>query len=103
LEESYRPVYTNFKLGQTQMGFDSSNRKPYVKRRHHLNPALKLYGTPIPVVKETKFLGITFDSKISFISHLKYLQDKRLKAMNLLRVIYSTDSGADSATLLTLY
>jgi hypothetical protein len=73
------------------------------KRRHHLNPDLKLDGTPIPVVKETKFLGIIFDSKLSFIPHLKYLNDKCLNAMNLLRMISSTDWGADSATLLKLY
>ena len=36
-------------------------------------------------MKETKFLGITFDSKLSFIPHLKNLRAKCLKAMNLLR------------------
>jgi hypothetical protein len=73
------------------------------KCRQHLESHLKLDGTPIPVVKETKFLRIIFDSKLSFIPHLKYLNDKWLKAMNLLRVISSTDWGANSATLLKLY
>jgi Reverse transcriptase (RNA-dependent DNA polymerase) len=75
----------------------------YNKCRHHLDPDLRLDGTPVLVVKETKFHGIVFDSKVSFIPHLKYLKDKCLKAMNLLRVIYCTDWGADCATLLKLY
>jgi hypothetical protein len=59
------------------------------KCRHHLDPDLKFDGTSVPVVKETKFLGIIFDSKPSFIPHLKYLKDKCLKATNLLRVIFN--------------
>jgi hypothetical protein len=57
----------------------------------------------IPVVKETKYLGIIFDSKLSFIPHLKNLRTKCLKAINLLRVLTTKDWGADSQTLLRLY
>jgi hypothetical protein len=73
------------------------------KCRHHLDPDLKLDGTPISVVKETKFLGIIVDSKLSFIPHLKYRKDKCLKTLNLLGVISSTEWDADSATLLKLH
>lgn len=73
------------------------------QRREHSDPDLRLYGSSIPVVEETKFLGLIFDKKLTFIPHIQYLKDKCLKAMNLLRVVAHTDWGADSATLLKLY
>jgi len=44
-------------------------------------------ATPVPVVEETKFLGVVFDRKLSFIPHIKHLKDKYTKALNLLRVL----------------
>ena len=73
------------------------------KRTPHSDPSLKLYNTDIPVVEEAKFLGILFDSKLSFKAHIANLKKKCLKAMNLLRVVAHTDWGADSTTLLRLY
>ena len=60
-------------------------------------------GSPIPVVEESKFLGILFDRKLSFIPHIKYLKTKCLKALNLLKVLSHTSWGADRTTLLKLY
>jgi hypothetical protein len=65
-----------------------------------VNP--NICNTEIPVVMETKFLGIIFDSKLTFKPHVANLRKKCLKAMNLLRVVAHTDSGADSTTLLRL-
>ena len=31
---------------------------------------VELYGSPIPVVEESKFLGIIFDRKLCFIPHI---------------------------------
>ena len=72
-------------------------------RKQHDDPVLHLYGSPIPVVEESKFLGILFDRKLSFIPHIKYLKAKRLKALNLLKVLSHTSWGADRTTLLKLY
>ena len=66
-------------------------------------PCLNLNGNCIPVVEETKFLGMIFDRKLSFIPHLRYLCTKCSKALNLLRVVAHTDWGADRDTLLYLY
>jgi hypothetical protein len=57
------------------------------KRLLHPDPCLKIYNSEIPVVNETKFLGLIFDSKLSFKPHIAYLKKKCLKAMNLLRVV----------------
>ena len=64
-------------------------------RKQHDDPVLHLYGSPIPVVEESKFLGILFDRKLSFIPHIKYLKAKCLKALNLLKVLSHTSWGAD--------
>ena len=72
-------------------------------RKQHDDPVLHLYGSPIPVVEESKFLDILFDRKLSFIPHIKYLKVKCLKALNLLKVLSHTSLGADRTTLLKLY
>jgi len=53
----------------------------------HSHPELILNEKSIPVVEETKFLGVNFDRKLTFISHMKYLRDKCTKAMNLVNVV----------------
>ena len=72
-------------------------------RKQHDDPVLHLYGSHIPVVEESKFLGILFDKKLSFIPHIKYLKAKCLKALNLLKVLSHTSLGTDGTTLLKLY
>ena len=64
-------------------------------RKQHYDLVLHLYGLPIPVVEESKFLGILFDRKLSFIPDIKYLKAKCLKALNLLKVLSHTSWGAD--------
>ena len=68
-----------------------------------LDPELKLGGVQIPVVKEVKFLGVWFDSKLNFITHLKYVKAKCVKALNLLKVVSNKDWGGDRKTLLRIY
>jgi len=72
-------------------------------RKPHPQPTLLLNGTPVPVVEETKFLGVIFDRNLSFIPNIKHLQDKCTKAQNPLRVLAHTSWGADQETLLHLY
>ena len=45
----------------------------------HHDPFLYIYGSPIPVVEEAKFLGLLFDKKLSFIPHIKALKARCLK------------------------
>ena len=53
--------------------------------------------------KTTKFLGVIFDRKLSFIPHIKYVKAKCLKALNLLKVSSHTTWGAERTTHLHLY
>jgi len=49
----------------------------------HSDTVLTVNGLPIPVVEETKFLGVIFDRKLSFLPHIRHLKDKCTKALNL--------------------
>ena len=59
----------------------------------HVDPDLKLYGTSMPVVAETKFLGSDFGRKLTFAAHIKYVKDRCLKALNLLHVCSALGLG----------
>ena len=92
----------------TRNGFKFSKSKTQcihfcLQRKIHADPALYIYGSQIPVVDESKFLGVIFDQKLSFISHIKYVKAKCLKALNLLKVLSHTSWGADRTALLHLY
>ena len=73
------------------------------KRGLHLDPQLFLDKSPIPVVEETKFLGVIFDRKLSFIPILNMFKKRGLKALNILKIIGSTEWGADRKIMLRLY
>ena len=73
------------------------------KRKLHPDPTLTIYNSEIPVVSQTKFLGIIFDSKLNFKAHIDYVRQKCDKAMNLLKVVSKMDWGADRGVLMRLY
>ena len=73
------------------------------KRSHLPEPELTLNGKKISVMRETKFLGVTFDQKLTFIPHMKALKTRCLKALDIIKVVSNQDWGADKSVLLNLY
>ncbi|KAK3877974.1 hypothetical protein Pcinc_017376 [Petrolisthes cinctipes] len=69
----------------------------------HSDPELFMYGHQIRCIEETRFLGLLFDKRLTWVPHLRTLKVSCLKALNLLRVLGHTSWGADRATLLRLY
>ena len=67
--------------------------------RLHFDPELTLDGVRIEVIPEFKFLGLLFDSNLSFILHINYLSNECDKALNLLLVVSSMDWVADRKVL----
>ena len=59
--------------------------------------------TPINVVKEAKFLGLIFDTKLTFKNHVQYIKSSCEKAPDILRVLGHDDWGADRIVLPRLY
>ena len=108
IERHLQRVLNKLQVWADENGFKFSTSKTVVMhfcrlKKEHSHPELFLNGTALRVVEETKFLGLIFDSKLTFIPHLKYLRKKCLQAINLLRVVGHYDWGADSSTLLKLY
>ena len=98
IERQLQQVLNNLSKWSNENGFKFSKTKIKCmhfcqSRKLHLDPELTLDGVQIEV-PEFKFLGLLFDSKLSFIPH---------KALNLLRVVSSMDWGADRKVLLRLY
>lgn len=92
----------------TRTGFRFSQQKTEVmvftrKRGIYNDPELWLGPTQLRVVKETKFLGMIFDSKLNWIPHLKMLKLKCLKAMNIMKIIAYHNQGTDTKTLMRIY
>ena len=68
-----------------------------------MDPVLKLDNNPIQFVKEAKFLGWIWDTKLTFEPRTKYLKARCQKSLNILKVLSRTEWGADWTTLLKLY
>ena len=69
----------------------------------HPDPDLILNGRRIICVEETRFLGLIFDRKLTWASHLRSLKASCLRALDILRVLAHTSWGADRTTLLRLH
>ena len=67
------------------------------------NPQLYLRNVKIPFNDTVKILGVTFDSKLRYDTHLKQLRDKCSKRLDVLKMISTTKYGADCKSMLHLY
>ena len=108
IERQLQQVLNKLEVWSNQNGFKFSKSKTKCMhfsqlRNDHSTPELRLGGTRIEVVPQFKFLGLIFDSKLTFIPHISYLFSKCQKALNLLRVASHTDWGADRSVLLRVY
>ncbi|GFW58611.1 putative RNA-directed DNA polymerase from transposon X-element [Trichonephila clavipes] len=52
---------------------------------------------------EVRFLGVIFDSKLTFLPHVLYLRKKCERSLNILKVLSNTLWGADRVSLLRVY
>ena len=81
IERQLQQVLNNLNKWSNENGFKFSKSKTKCMhfcnlRRLHLDPELTLDDVRIEVVQEFKFLGLLFDSKLSFITHINYLSNK---------------------------
>jgi len=71
--------------------------------RISLTNRLHILQQPIRMDIQTKFLGMIFDSRLTWAPHIKYLVDKCKKRLNIIRCLSGTGWGASKSTQLTLY
>ncbi|GFV70826.1 probable RNA-directed DNA polymerase from transposon X-element [Trichonephila clavipes] len=55
------------------------------KRNLHPDPSIHIGNIQIPVVSEVRFLGVIFDSKLTFLPHVLYLRKKCERSLNILK------------------
>ena len=66
-------------------------------------PTVRIGKTPLPVEESTKFLGLWWDSHLSFKKHISVLKAQCKEALNLIWVVAHLKWGGDRDTLLMLY
>ena len=64
---------------------------------------LKLFGGEIPIVSEVEFLGVTFDSRLTYEPQTKKSVARAYKRLNLLRTISSMSQKHNPEMLMVLY
>lgn len=57
----------------------------------------------LPIQNEHKFLGVTFDKKLTFLPHINILKKKASGALNILKVRSRKHWGSDRSCLLQVY
>jgi len=72
-------------------------------RRDAINARLKIGDNCVAVENKAKFLGLIFDSKLTWNQHVSYIVDKCKKRLNLLRAVSGNKWGASKKTLLLIY
>jgi len=73
------------------------------KRNCFVNIDLFLGDRQLQFVEEVRYLGLLFDRKLNWRSHLRQIKISCTRALNLLRVLSHPSVGTDHTTLLRLY
>lgn len=91
----------------TSHGFRFSSTKSFsilfTRTRTPLPPPLTLYNTPLQYRSSGKFLGLIFDSRLTWRKHILALKDTASRRLRLLQTLSHTSWGADRKTLLYLH
>lgn len=91
----------------TSHGFLFSTSKTYSiffsRSRQGPPPPVLLYDSPIPSRSSGKFLGLVFDSRLTWRDHILSLKTAALRRLNFLKTLSHLSWGADRKTLLHLH
>jgi ribonuclease HI len=75
----------------------------FTRKNTHLALNLHLNGTPIKITTEAKFLGLTFDRRLTWKTHILTLKKNCLTSLNILKVLNNKRFGPTTAKLLNIY
>lgn len=68
-----------------------------------ITPPLYMEGNRIPASESTRFLGLHWDRKLSWTTHINILKKRCMKDLNLMRTLSAYNWGADREILMRLY
>ena len=66
-------------------------------------PALSLYGDLLSYYPQVKFLGITFDNRMTFTKHFEEILERCNNKFHRLRILVNKKWGPSPATILQIY
>lgn len=75
----------------------------FSKRSSATIPTLSMNNHALQFEKSTRFLGVTFDSKLTWKTHIQQLRVSCNKVLNLLKVLSGHKWGCDTIVLLRIY
>ena len=73
------------------------------RKRSHAEPNLTLNGRTILVRDSAKFLGMTFDERLTWKAHIRNLKTECIKKLASIQCVSHTNWGADRTMMLRLY
>ncbi|KAL4148403.1 hypothetical protein QTP88_002656 [Uroleucon formosanum] len=71
----------------------------FSKKNIPYNPSLKMENTNIPRVFNIKILGLTFDSKLTWRTHINNIKNEAKTKLNIIKTLSNLEWGAESKTL----
>ena len=94
-----------FKSRNLYISPSKSSATTFTTSSNEINVALPITinGEQVPTVSKPKFLGITFDSLLSFKHHVKNTKTKVQAKSNVLKALSGTTWGKDKEVLLATY
>ena len=103
---SYLPAITNH-LNSLSLALSAAKSSVTLltpdNHEHKIHPQVAINNNLIPLVKNPKILGVTFDPSLSFKMHASVTAAKVQKRNNVLKTLCSTSWGPQKETLQTTY
>ena len=75
----------------------------FTRNRKTRDLNLTLSNAYLPRSNEVKYLGIIFDSQLTWGPHINYIKNKCMKRMNVIKHVANKKWGSDRKTLYMLY
>ena len=72
-------------------------------KQSHLHPTVPLNGSPLPLDRNPKILGVTFDPHFHFHKHVENIANKAKQRLNILRQLCGTNWGQQKETILLTF
>ncbi|XP_043264182.1 uncharacterized protein LOC122404313, partial [Colletes gigas] len=91
---------------KTGLKFSESKSKVIVFNRNFLeqdNPTLRLGNHILSITNQIRILGLIFDSRLTWVPHVKKLRDSCARSLNVLKAIATKNWGADFQVLIATY
>ena len=69
----------------------------------HLHPSISLQGSPLPLERHPKLLGVTFDTQFTFSPHIQSIVERASDRLKILKALSGTTWGQHKETITITY